>query len=123
MNTLNEILNLEPDQFETCWPQIDNIIGGIRSGGEQVKAWEKVVNRLGSAPISKGHPYFRLAVLHLQTDADESVAISCLELAYREDQQYGPNVGKEPHRMGAYRLLSLTKGFLAYLRKQENWQT
>ena len=78
---------------------------------------------MGSAQISKGHPYFRLAVLHLQTDADESVAISFLELAYAEDQKYGPNVGKEPHRMGAYRLLSLTKGFLTYLREQKNWQT
>jgi hypothetical protein len=64
-------------------------------------------------------PYFRLGVLHLLTDPDATRAVQELELAYLEDRHYGPDTGKLPHRMGAYRLLALTKGFLDLLRLTE----
>lgn len=36
--------------------------------------------------------------------------------------EYGPDQGKSPHRMGAYRLLALTKGFIEYLEGKKNWE-
>ena len=123
MQTLDDILNLlEPIQFDAHWRQIDKIIGRLPSDRDQIDAWGRIVNRLSPAPISKGHPYFRLAILHLLTDSEEAQAISYLELAYQEDRRYGPSVGLTPHRMAAYRLLSLTKGFLTHLRSKKNWQ-
>ena len=123
MNSLKDILQLSPPQFDSHWHQIDTIISGLPTLKDRLSAWEAILSYLNPHPISKGMPYFRLGVFHLLSDADETQAIECLELAYGEDEQYAPRIGRLPHRMGAYRLLSLTKGFFGYLRNQKNWET
>jgi hypothetical protein len=117
------ILQLDPMQFDRHWAQIDGVIGGLATTDEQIAAWASILDRLQQHPVSKGMPHFRLAVLHLLKDFDSAVAIGHLESAYQEDQHYGPDQGKLPQRMGAYRLLALTKGFLEHLQGGgQNWE-
>lgn len=122
MNTLADILKLNPLEFDSHWREIDQIIFSLPTLPEQIAAWEAINNRMTGHPVSKGMPYFRLGHLHLLNDSDAKQAIEFLELAYREDVRFGPDVGKVPQRMGAYRLLALTKGFLQYLEERKNWE-
>lgn len=123
MAITDEILKLDPLQFETHWKEIDQAISGLPSIQDQIAAWEAIVDHLNPYQVSKGMPYFRLGHIHLVNDPDETRAIKYLEAAYKEDLRYGPDAGKTPHRMGAYRLLALTKGFIEYLNTQKNWET
>ena len=112
MNELEDILQLPPAEFDSRWRQIDAVVSSLPTFQDQMKAWERILNHMAPHSVSKGMPYFRLGVLHLLTDPEETKAISFLERAYHEDEQYGPPVGLVAHRMGAYRLLALVKGFL-----------
>ena len=123
MATLDDILKLDPLLFDAHWREIDQVVWRLNTGHEQIAAWEKIADRLKTHPVSKGMPYFRLGHMHLVTDADAVRAINYLELAYAEDVKYGPDNGQIPHRMGAYRLLALTKGFIEYLDAKNNWET
>jgi hypothetical protein len=123
MDTLEQILNLLPAQFDSYWKEIDAVVATLPSPMEQIEAWKAILGCLRHHPFSKGMPYFRLGVLHLLTDPDATRAVEELELAYLEDKRYGPDTGKIAHRMGAYRLLALTKGFLEYLQSEKDWKT
>jgi hypothetical protein len=119
---LEQILNLPPAQFDSHWREIDAVVAALPSPMEQIEAWKAILSRLQHHPFSKGMPYFRLGVLHLLTDPDATRAVEELELAYLEDKHYGPDTGQIPHRMGAYRLLAFTKGFLEYLQSEKDWK-
>jgi len=123
MNTIEDITKLHPLSFDAHWKDIDQIIGALRTIQEQIAAWEAIADQLKTHPVPKGMPFFRLGILHLLNDSDASRAINYLESAYGEDLIYGPDRGQTPHRMGAYRLLALTKGFIEYLELQKNWET
>lgn len=122
MLTLEDILKLDPLVLDAHWRKIDQVVGGLRSPDEQIGAWEAIADYLKSHPVSKGMPYFRLGHIHLLHDPDAAQAIKYLELAYQEDLKYGPETGKTPHRMGAYRLLALTKGYMEYAEDKNNWE-
>jgi len=122
-SSLEEVLKLPPAQFDSYWKEIDGIVATLPTSSDQITAWEAILECLRHHPFSKGMPYFRLGVLHLLTDPDAARAVQELELAYLEDRHYGPDTGKLPHRMGAYRLLALTKGFLEYLQSERDWKT
>jgi hypothetical protein len=123
LSTVHDILKLDPLLFDAHWKEIDQIVCGLKTPQEQIAAWEAIANHLEPHPASKGMPFFRLGIIHLAHDADSAKAINYLELAYKEDVKYGPDNGQTPHRMGAYRLLGLTKGFIEYLEARENWET
>jgi hypothetical protein len=123
MATISDILKLDPLQFDAHWPGIDQVVWELKTIQEQISAWEAIANHLKPHPVSKGMPFFRLGHLHLVNDPDEAKAIDYLESAYKEDLRCGPDAGKTPHRMGAYRLLALTKGFIEYLNARKNWET
>lgn len=124
MNTLNEVLSLEPEKFDAHWGEIDGIIFRLDNALEQIDAWEKVLLILKPTDLSKGHPYFRLGVLRLRVDPDHAGAVSFLEKAYAEDKRFQDSTGTPAHRRAAYRLLSLVKGFFQYLQSLSpgNWQ-
>ena len=86
MKTLDEIFKLEPGEFDAHWREIDEVVGRLPSVQDQENAWKGIITRLGSASASKAHPYLRLAIIRLLADADESEAISLLEMAYEEDR-------------------------------------
>lgn len=120
---LNEVLKLTPGEIDRKWAEIDALVMRLPRD-DQIKIWAKFLGHVNDAPISKGHPFFRLGVLHLLADSDETVAISYLEKAFREDQTYARDHGQIAHRMGTYRLLALCKGFFEYLAnvKPTDWQ-
>ncbi len=122
METLDDALKIDAALYDSHWQEVDTIVGQLATVQDQISAWEKIAERI-SPPLSRGMPYFRLGVLRLLTDPDESQALGYLESAYKEDERYAPDKGMLAHRMGAYRLLALSKGFLAYLRNQKNWET
>lgn len=122
MRNLDEILRLPPQQINRCWNELDQIVSQLTSSEDQLKAWNDVVVRLTGTFISRGHPYFRMGVLHLWIDTPEDEGIRYLELAFDEDKKHAAAEGKIPQRLAAYRLLCLTKGFLAHLRKSGSWQ-
>ena len=122
MEKLEEILSLEPEQFDQHWQEIDQFIFKLNKRNEQIKAWESIALKLENSDVSKGMPYFRLGIAHLLRDPDESTAIDYLKKAYEEDNHFGPLSGQLPHRMGAYRLLALTEGFFSYLHQKKNWE-
>lgn len=122
MTAIKEILQLNPLEFDAHWKQIDQIVASLKTPGEQIAAWEAIADHLRPHPVSKGMPFFRLGHMHLVNDADATRAIDYLEQAYKEDIKYGPDSGQTPQRMGAYRLLALTKGFLEYLNGKKNWE-
>src|SRR5258708_27176873 len=123
MPTIDDILRLDPLAFDAHWKEIDQVIWQLKTPHEQIAAWEKIANHLNPHAVSKGMPFFRLGHLHLVHDTNTAKAINYLELAYQEDVTYGPESGQLPHRMGAYRLLALTKGFIGYLEGKKNWET
>jgi hypothetical protein len=109
--------------FDAHWKEIDQIVWGLATPQEQIAAWEAIAAYLKPHPVSKGMPFFRLGHMCLVNDADATKAISYLEEAYKEDVKFGPDSGQTPHRMGAYRLLALTKGFIEYLNAKKNWES
>jgi hypothetical protein len=118
--SLDEVFALSPEQYELYWQQIGALVR-VLSLEKQMEAWLRIADRIDDAH-SKGIPLFRLSALKLLVEADESSGINLLEAAYREDEKFGPASGQLPHRMGAYRLLSLAKEYFQYLRQQTNWQ-
>jgi hypothetical protein len=122
-DVLTEILKLKPEELDRRWREIDAVLMPLPIS-QQISAWNRILEHIGSTPIPRGHPYFRLGVLHLLSDLDEAQGLSYLDKAFREDCVHAPPEGKLPHRMGAYRLLALCKGFFEYLRGLggENWQ-
>jgi hypothetical protein len=123
MHTINDILKLDPLLLDTHWNDVDQIVFQLTTIQEQIAAWEAIADHLKSSLVSKGMPFFRLGHMHLVNDPDATKAINYLELAYQEDVKYGRGSGRVPHRMAAYRLLALTKGFLEYLDARKNWET
>lgn len=122
MAPIDEILKLDPLLFDANWKQIEQVIWSLQTVEEQIAAWEAIADRLRPHPVSKGMPFFRLGHMYLVSDSDAKRAIENLEKAYREDMKYGPDQGKTPNRMGAYRLLALSKGFIEYLEGKKNWE-
>jgi hypothetical protein len=122
MTLIDDILKLDPLLFDSNWKQIDQAIGALGTAAEQLAAWKAVAAYLEPHPVSKGMPFFRIGHMYLVTEPDARKAIEYLEKAYKEDLKYGPDNGRTPHRMGAYRLLALTKGFLEYLESKKNWE-
>jgi len=123
MSKIDDILKSDPLLFDAHWKEIDHVVGALKTPQEQITAWEAIADYLKPHPVSKGHPFFRLGHMYLVNDPDAAKAINYLELAYQEDVKYGPDSGQTPHRMGAYRLLALTKGFIEYLDARKNWET
>jgi hypothetical protein len=119
--TLDEILALPPDRFDTkvTWDQLDGLISGLPNSEAQINEWNRVLRHAESIAIPTGHPHFRLGILHLFVDTDETVGLAHLQLAYESDQKYAP---LRAHRMAAYRMLSLAKDFLADLGSKKSWQ-
>ena len=118
--SLDETFTLAPEQYDGYWGQIDALVR-VAPLDKQMEAWQRIADRI-DASHSKGHPLFRLSALKLLVEADETNAIQLLEGAYQEDEKFGPASGQLPHRMGAYRLLSLIKEYFRYLREKSNWQ-
>lgn len=123
MTTLDDILRLDPLNIDGHWTGVDQVVWALRTAEEQIAAWQAILNFLQPHPVSKGMPLFRLGHMHLVYDSDAAKAINYLELAYKEDIKYGPEKGRTAHRMGAYRLLALAKGFIGYLETKRNWET
>ena len=120
--SIDEILALPADQLDTkpAWDALDGMIGLISNLHSQIREWDRVLQRAESTGIPTGHPHFRLGILHLMNDSDETAGIVHLQLAYESDQKYAPN---RAHRMAAYRVLSLVKDLLADLgRSKQKWQ-
>lgn len=122
MNTLHDILRLDPEKIDAHWNEIDQIIFTLPTLAEQIAAWEVIADLLKPYAVSKGMPFFRLGHLHLVLDSDQRRALDYLEQAYKEDTRYAPEKGRAAHRMGAYRLLALSKGFIEYLEGKSNWE-
>jgi hypothetical protein len=130
MDSLNDVLTLDPVQWHAHWTEIDKVIRALPSSLDQIQAWHSVCERLSKIPdplVSlKGHPYFRLGILHLAEDADEQKGFEYLEQAYAEDKkrvrltQNAPR----PEECAAYRLLAIAKDFFAYLgsKKPTDWE-
>jgi hypothetical protein len=100
------------------WRAIDMVVMGLAEN-QQVAEWMRIIDLLENVPVGKGHAYFRLGILHLLKDSSESTAVDFLEQAYREDKKFAPAAGWQAHRMGAYRLLALVKGYFQYLNHKK----
>ena len=122
MNTLDDILKLDPNEIDARWPDIDKIVFALPTSQEQIAAWNALADVLKPHTISRGMPFFRLGHLHLLHDAEAKRALDYLRLAYEEDARYAPETGRTAHRMGAYRLLGLSQGFIEYLEAKKNWE-
>lgn len=114
---------MPPKELDNHWRAIDELVVALPTNQIQEQAWQRIVLMRESGGLSRGHPFFRLGVHHLQNDEDESRALQFLEQAYQEDEKFHSNSQLPPHRKGAYRLLSITKGFLDYLQNEGNpWE-
>ena len=94
-------------------------MGKLPSRRDQILAWEKIRDLFDKGAALKGHPLFRLGVLHLLEDSSERRGLSYLELAFQEDRKYAIQVGGRAEGRAAYRLLSITKDFLHILAQRE----
>ncbi len=115
MPTLDEILSSFTDENGT-WNALDRLIGAVPDRTEQLRSWEHAAQAAESKGVSCGHAHFRLGVLHLVLDPEESKGIWHLERAYEQDQTYAAPP-RQAHRMAAYRVLGLVKDFLSDLRR------
>jgi len=128
MNTLEDLLRLNPEQLQANWNEIDRIVRTLPSRIHQIRAWEQVCKALDKSTEEtdslKGHPFFRLGILHLIEDREEQTGLEYLELAYKEDQRYAVTAGTKAEERAAYRLLAIVKDFFAYLRfkKPQDWE-
>jgi len=116
---IDQVLELSPKHLGPQWIEIDRLISLLPSENEQLFEWQRIADLLSTKSGLKGHPYFRLGVLHLLRDADEQQAISFLEKAYSEDQVHDATSGQLSHRKAAYRLLALVKGYFQYLSEKK----
>lgn len=131
MASLKDILAWDPQQLHSSWREVDVAVQSLPSRQEQIQALEQICKALdaSSDPIHslKGHPYFRLGVLHLLENDDERNGLSYLERAYKEDQTYSEikRDGVRPEDKAAYRLLAIVKDFFDYLRskKPTDWES
>ena len=123
LSSVEQIFALAPEQFGSLWHEIDTLIATMPQD-RQFEAWQRIAAHFGDSPHSKGMPFFRMGILKLFVEPDENAGIQLLEAAYVEDEKFGLDSGQLPHRMGAYRLLSLTKEYFRYLRDldQRDWQ-
>jgi hypothetical protein len=129
---LKDIQSLPFNELVQRWREIDAIVTKLAED-QQTAEWMRIVAMLENVPVGKGHAYFRLGILHLLKDSSEKTAVDYLEKAYREDEEHAPSIGQEAHRMGAYRLLALVKGYFQYLdqkrieqqrkSQQPSWET
>ncbi len=124
---LKDIEAADPNELGSRWLDIDRSVADLPED-EQVSEWIEILRFVENLPTSKGHPYFRLGVLHLLRDTNETKALAFLERAYNEDQVYAPRADRLAHRMGAYRLLALVKGYFEYLAAKAvagkpNWES
>jgi len=119
---LEEVLNASPSVLSdrSTAHILDKIIESVPSVRQRIADWNRVAAEMEAKGVCSGHAHFRLGILHLINDLDESKGISHLERAYEQDQQFV--TGREPHRLAAYRVLSLVKDFLADLRSRKDWQ-
>jgi len=99
---------------------LDQVIQSSTDVQQRIADWNRVAAELESRAEPSGHAHFRLGVLHLLNDTDETAGISHLEQAYAQDRQFSAR--QEPQRLAAYRLLSLLKDFLAELRNRKTWR-
>lgn len=131
MNSLNDVLALNPEQFHDRWNEIDDVVRRLSFSQERVHAWQQICGALNKSADQirslKGHPYFRLGTLLLLDDVDEQKGLTYFELAYKEDQKYAElkKNGVRPEDRAAYRLLAIVKDFFAYLRskKPTDWES
>lgn len=124
---LENIDRVESQELRSRWLVIDSIIRAFPEE-DQILQWIQTVSVIKDIPVSKGHPYFLLGVLHLLKDSDHTQAVDFLEKAYHEDKIYGPDSGRTAHRMSAYRLLAFVKGYFDYVKAKviagkPNWET
>lgn len=119
--TINEILATPPDRFDSrdTWKALDGMISTLSDAKLEIVEWNRVLRHTESIGTPTGHPHFRLGILHLLSEPDESVGLRHLRQAYESDQKFAP---ERAHRMAAYRLLSLLKDFLADLGSKTGWQ-
>jgi hypothetical protein len=75
MPKIDDILKLDPLEFDAHWKEIDQIVWAMKTFQEQIAAWEAIANHLKPHPVSKGMPYFRLGHMHLVNDPDATKAI------------------------------------------------
>jgi len=123
--TVQDVLALDASQLQASWKEIDGIVAALPTRQEQIRVWEQICAILDKAGFLKGHPYFRLGVLHLIEDNDEQVGISHFEQAYKDDQKYAERGGPRAEDRAAYRVLAILKDFFQYLRskKKQDWET
>src|SRR5258708_2188609 len=121
---LVNIDSVQPQELGSLWLVIDGVIRAFPEE-HQILQWGETLSVIKDISVSKGHPYFRLAVLHLLRDSDHARAVELLERAYQEDKIYGPDSGRTAHRMSAYRLLAFVKGYFDYVKAKvkPNWET
>jgi hypothetical protein len=113
--TEHEVFDLPTEEFQNHWQAIDHFIACRPSVDDQIELWEAILQRIESSPLdlSKAHCYFMLGVLMLYTRPSETDGLLYLEQAHQEDRKFA---SRRFHRMAAYRLLGLVKGFLEHLR-------
>ncbi|MFI5116858.1 MAG: hypothetical protein ACHP8B_09180 [Terriglobales bacterium] len=119
--TVDDILALPHDQFDdkANWDELDVLIGSLPDAQAQINEWNRILRHTESIRSPTGHPHFRLGILHLLIDTDETAGIAHLQVAFESDKKYAT---ERAHRMAAYRVLSLVKDFLADLGSKKNWQ-
>lgn len=125
MTELGKILRSPDATFrdQAVWHQLDALIEALPEN-ERFLQWNHVSQELGARKIPSGHAHFRLGILHLVSDLDETTGIQHLQIAYEQDQLV-PD-GTPPHRRAAYRVLGLAKDFLDDLQTKKGnsrWQT
>jgi hypothetical protein len=120
--SLDEVLKASPSRLgdRSTIQILDQIIDRSPDIQQRIADWSRVAVKLETTGVSSSHAHFRLGILHLVNDPDEAVGISHLERAYEQDERFA--VSREPHRLAAYRVLSLVKDFLADLRSRKDWQ-
>lgn len=120
--TLDTILTASPAALGSLSvaQRLDQLIDSTPSVQQRVDGWNRVATVMEAKGMSSGHAHFRLGILHLFSDTDEGIGISHLERAYEQDQRFVAD--REPHRLAAYRVLSLVRDFLEDLRTKKNWR-
>jgi hypothetical protein len=121
---IDEILKSPDATFKdlAVWHRLDALIEALPEN-ERLRQWNHVAQELEARRIPNGHPHFRLGILHLISDSDETTGIQHLQKAYEQDQLFADST--PPQRKAAYRVLGLVKDFLADLRtkkKKSKWQ-
>ena len=128
VNTLEDVFSLTPEQLHSNWNEVDRFVKTLPSQREEIHAWEQICKILDGSTDQflslKGHPFFRLGILHLVEDNHEQSGLKYLELAYKEDQKYAEIKGTRAEERAAYRLPAIVKDFFAYLRakKPHDWE-